>query len=435
MKNYEEEQLEKMRKQLEKQPIPHNSLDEAILAGFNKARSKRKKRKRSIWLSVAAAIFLIGFVTSVRVSPAFANAVASIPGFHALVEMIQWDKGLQDIVENEYYEELNIEVIEDDITLTLLGVIADETGMIISYRVEAPFDLQEIDTKNITIHQNGKELEAAYSYNWFLDEPANQLEDQVEITAARPLNYESPNFEVQFVLNNFEQTKFNIPFTLKKEIKRSVTYPIEQIIDIDGQKLTVHELTISPLRAGITLSINEENSMQLLTVESIQLIDENGEEWGSILNGISGFGSNYDTMRTVFIQSNYFRKPKQLYLKIDRIQALPKGENYIELDFSKKEVIHQPADLPIQISDIDNNSFTATIPNSSETFHHEIFLEAFDANGKSLNFSSHSMFRDDHYMTFQPRLEIQEMANPVKMFIHSFPNYLEGNASLKINLK
>jgi len=232
----EEHELEKMRAQLEEQPILENALDEAIFAGFHKARSKHKRKRRSIWLSTVAVIFLISFATSVRVSPTFANAMASIPGLNTIVEMLQWDKGLKDIVENEYFEELNIETIKDDITFTLLGVIADESGMVITYRIEASFDLQKTDTKRITIYQNGKELEVAYGYNLFPNEPTYQLENQVEITAPNPLNYDSPNFEFQLIMDNPEQTTFNIPFTLKKEIQKSLTYPIEQTIEIDGQK-------------------------------------------------------------------------------------------------------------------------------------------------------------------------------------------------------
>ena len=144
MKNYEEQQLEKMRTQLEEQPIPEHALDEAIRTGFNKARSKRKKKRRSIWLSVVAAIFLVGFVTSVRVSPAFANAMASIPGFSAIIEMIQSDKGIEDIVKNDYFEELNISEVQDGLTFTLNGVIADESGMVISYTLEADHDIQDL---------------------------------------------------------------------------------------------------------------------------------------------------------------------------------------------------------------------------------------------------------------------------------------------------
>lgn len=326
-------------------------------------------------------------------------------------------------------------MIEDDITFTLLGVIADESGMVISYRIEAPFDLQKIDTKKIKIYQNGKELEAGYSYNGFATEPTYVVEDQVEVTAVFPLNYDNPSFEFKLVLDNPEQTTFHFPFTLTKEIKKTVTYPIEQTIEMDGQKLTVHELTISPLRAGITLSPDAENTMQILYIEQIQLMDENGEEWGSITNGISGWGGNYDSTRTLFIQSNYFRKPKQLFLKLGGIQALPKKDHYIELDFSKKEIIYQPSDLPIEISDITNRSFVAMIPNSSETFHYGMFSDVFDANGQMLHISSSSHTIDDEFMSFQPHLGDNEFINPVRFFIHAYPNCLDGEATVQINLK
>ncbi len=434
MKN-EEHELEKLRAQLEEQPIPENALDEAIFAGFNKARSKHKRKRRSISLSTVAFIFLISFATSVRVSSTFANTMASIPGFSAIIEMIQTDKGMKDIVENEYFEELNIEAIKDDITFTLLGVVADESGMVITYRIEAPFDLQKTDTKRITIYQNGKELEVAYGYNLFPNEPTYQLENQVEIIAPNPLNYDSPNFEFQLIMDNPEQTTFNIPFTLTKEIQKSLTYPIEQTIEIDGQKLTVHKLTISPLRAGITLSPDEGNTMQILSIEHIRLMDENREEWGSITNGVSSFGGNYDSSRTLFIQSNYFRTPKELHLKLERIQALQKGENFIEIDFIKQEIVSQPTNWPITFSHITSHSFKAEIAKSSKSFHHGLFGKAIDANGQTLESSGYSMLDGDDYQIYEPRYETANIANPVKIYFESFPNYLDGSATVKIELE
>ena len=427
----EEQQLEEMRIQLEQPPIPEQRIDEAIIAGFHRAHTQQKKRRRNIWLSVVAALLLVGFVTSVRVSPAFANAVSSIPGLRTIVEMIKWDKGMKDIVENEYFEELNITVIEDDISVTLLGVTADESGMILSYKVEAPFDIQHLDTKNLNVYQSGKELEAAYYYNWYPNEPTKSFEDRVMITAEKPLNFNRPDFELRMVIDNDEQTTFHIPFTLKKKIKKSITYPINQTVDIDGQKLIVHELTISPLRAAITLSPHNENTMELLSIEEIKLTDENGEEWGSITNGLTGFGSN-SGIRTVFIQSNYFRTPKELYLKIDRIQALPKGEHFIRVDFDKKEVVSQPKNLPITISNITNNSFKAEIPNISQTFHHGIFGEARDAKDLTLNLSSSSYVYSDDFLSFEEIYKTQNFANPVKIMINSYPNYLDGSVVVQI---
>ena len=436
MKNYEEQQLEKMRTQLEEQPIPEHALDEAIRTGLNKARSKRKKKRRSIWLSVVAAIFLVGFVTSVRISPAFANVMASIPGFSAIIEMIQSDKGIEDIVKNDYFEELNISAVQDDLTFTLNGVIADESGMVISYTLEADHDIQDLHITMVDFYQNGEGLEAGWSFDTHNPGPTKRIEQTIAVTASNSINYDNPNFELKLAINNPEQTTFNIPFTLTKEIKKSVTYPIEQTIKIDGQKLTVHELTISPLRAWITLSPDEGNTMQILNIEHIQLIDENGEEWGSILNGVSGIGGNYDATRTLFIQSNYFRTPKKLSLKFDRIQALPKGENYIEIDFDSKKVISQPANWPMTISDITGGSFKATIPNS-KTFHHQLFGEVINANGQIVesSLSSFSFSRDDENMYFEQYFSFNNIVNPIKIYIDSYPNYLDGDATVKIDLQ
>ena len=130
-----------------------------------------------------------------------------------------------------------------------------------------------------------------------------------------------------------------------------------------------------------------------------------------------------------------FRTPKELYLKIDRIQALPKGENFIEIDFDKKEIVSQPANWPITISNITSSSFQGKIAKSSDSFRHELFGEAIDANGQTLESSGYSLLDSEDYLEYEPNYKTVNITNPVKVYLNSFPNYLDGSATLKIDLK
>ena len=39
--------------------------------------------------------------------------------------------------------------MKDDLTLTINGVILDESGIVISYTLEAPYSIEELDYKKI----------------------------------------------------------------------------------------------------------------------------------------------------------------------------------------------------------------------------------------------------------------------------------------------
>ena len=58
------------------------------------------------------------------------------------------------------------------------------------------------------------------------------------------------------------------------------------------------------------------------------------ERFGSILSGISGRGVG-EFEQIIFLQSNYFEKPKELYLRINKLQALNKDEKTVIIDTEK----------------------------------------------------------------------------------------------------
>ena len=136
----EEEKLREFRSELEDLKIPNDQLNQAIHDGFRigdaELREKRRKRRRSLWSLTVAAVFVLSFATSIKVSPVIANAVAALPGMDKLVEYIHKDKGLEGIVANNYYQKIDASQTKGDVTLTIDGVILDETGMVISVALE-----------------------------------------------------------------------------------------------------------------------------------------------------------------------------------------------------------------------------------------------------------------------------------------------------------
>lgn len=430
-----EKEYTSLKEELNSIPMPKEALTNARKMGLKKIHNERQNRKRwSTMLAASVALILI-FLTTIRVSPAFAQAVAKIPGFAPLVEMIAFDKGIEDVLKNNYYEELNITETKNHLTFSLLGIIADESGMMINYKLEAPFDIHELETNKVEIKQDHKGLEAAISYSWFENEPTNHIEEVINVSSSKNIDYTNPNFEFTITFKDEHETTFNIPFSLQKEIAKSKVYQLNQSVEIDDQKFTVKLLRISPLRARLDISVEPENTMQILQIRNMRLLDEKGEEWGTITNGITGFGGMRESEASFFFQSNYFREPKKLTLEISDVQALPKGEDYIEVDFLKKEVLYVPDSADVHIDILGNSTVQAKQQIKKQNHIYQMFSKAIDAKGETVETAGMTHHTSDETTDSTYSFKTNNKTNPVRIYFHSYENYLKGSATVEIPLK
>ncbi|MEH7524024.1 DUF4179 domain-containing protein [Bacillus sp. JJ1503] len=430
-----EKEYAALKDELNSIPVPKEALSYARTNGLKRVQNERHSRKK--WtgmLTITAALILI-LITTIRVSPAFAQAVAKIPGFAPLVEMIAYDKGIEDILKNDYYEELNITETKNNLTFTLLGIIADESGMIINYELEAPFEIHDLHTKGVEIKQNKKGLEAGLTFSWYGKEPTNHIEDTIEVTASKNIDFTNPNFELSITFKDEHETTFNIPFSLQKEIAKSKNYKLDQTVEIDDQKLTVKSLRISPLRAKLDIAVDSANTMQILQIKSMRLLDEKGEVWGTITNGVSGFGGMRDGDAALFFQSNYFREPKSLTLEINDVQALPKGKDYIEVDFLKKKVFYIPDNVNVNIEIESNNTIRATYKSKEENHFYQMFFQAVDANGETVDTNGSTNTNSNGMVESTYTFDTSNKTNPIRIYFNSYENYLKGSATVTIPLK
>ncbi|QFF97840.1 DUF4179 domain-containing protein [Psychrobacillus glaciei] len=431
----EEEMLDESRKQLEQIEIPDQQITNAIQQGLLQAKNKKRKRKKMLWTFSVAAILMLTFVTSIRVSPAFASAIASLPGMERFVDLIQFDKGLEAIIENEYYEPIGVRQVKDDMTFTIDGVILDETGMEIFYTLEAPFSIENIRYGNIDVLNGDRNLSDDSSYSFgYVGEKTNRIVERFSFTFGEAKQFNSQQFELIFQIKNEKKTTFTIPFTIKNDIKKGKVYSVNQKVEMDGQKMLVKEITVYPLRVAVNIEFDEQNNMEILQFEDMRIEDEKGELWSSIQNGTSGFGGVENIERTYFLQSNYFKEPKKLYFKFDKVQALPKDESYLLIDMEKKEVLNKPSDGKLEVMNINNNSVEVKIPQIKEDHMYSLFGDAKNANGERIDTPSQSMHGDAdgeyNYTTIE--LDSKNIVNPIKLYLYSYPNYLDGSVSIQI---
>lgn len=338
MKPIENQDYEALVKELANIDVPHKRLAAARLETLRRHQQEIRIRRRTFKSLAVLALLVLVFVTTIRVSPVFASAVAKIPGFAPLVQMITYDKGVADILNHHYYEEIGTTQTKNGLTFTLQGVIADESGMILPYTLSAPFNIQRLDTKKVELLRNGEPLSVGIGYSWIRDKETKIIEENFEITAgAESIDYHDARFELYIQMADEHHTEFTIPFELKKPIAKTKVYEMNEVLSFEGQHITVKSIAISPLRTGITIAVDPDNSQRILGFDDLRFLDENGEEWSAIQNGLTAKGNMLDGETTYFMQSNYFREPKKLTLQVGEVKALPKGKDYIEVDFGKKQ--------------------------------------------------------------------------------------------------
>lgn len=412
----------------------------AHLNAYKRLKKQRTRHKRIIQTTIVTAIMMIAFIGSIRVSPALAHAVAQIPGLKPLVEMIALDKGIEDIVNNEYYEQINASQTIGGKTLTITGVVADESGMIISYKLNSDEDLTIFRGVKADVKQKDELVNATVGSSWTaLPEGTYSVENTIDVVASQGMDYSSQDFELILSLRDRPETVFEVPFSLKNEIKASERFPINKPLIIDGQRLTIHELIISPIRSELKMSIDPSNSKKILSFEDIRIFDEQQEEWGKIRNGFVGFGNYEDEQFSIMLESNYFRIPESITIELREIEAIDKADEFILIDFEKKKVITQPKNINIELEIKDNLEIEYKVSPYKKNEHKGIFSQFIDANGEIYNSYSIGISKYENYMLIGQLFEMENgeklPVNPVKLKVARYEQYLNGIGRIQVELK
>lgn len=417
--------------------------DVSTQAEISKAmqRVKQEKRRKKLVFNtlLTAAMLCFAFLGMIRYSSSFAYAVSQLPGMKPLVEMIALDKGMQDIVENDYYEEMNESQTIDGNTLTITGVVADESGMIIYYKLQSATDLSHVQFNPRTeLLQNGEPMEnVSVGASWSVpSEGSFEVENTVEITASMPINYGTRDFELQFTAPGNPEIVFEIPFTIEQDIKPSKHIAIHEQVMMDGQKITVHELILSPIRSQLVLSIDPGNTMDILHFGNILLYDEKGEQWGKIKNGVVGMGSFEDEKFSLMLESNYFRMPKSFDIVFEEVEAISKEDAYVTIDWETKQVLSQPSVLKVDIQVKDGYEIEYTLPLYKKEEFKGVFDQMIDAEGNVYRSYSTWVSSNESKQHIGQFYEVETPpVNPVRLKVTRYENYLQEQGRVHVQVK
>lgn len=339
-----------------------SKLEETIQKGWNKGvRNQRKKIILKSFMIVLPMVMF--FVMSINFSPAFADFVRTIPGLEYIVNLVQFDKGLQLALENNYVQHVDKSVTKEGITFTVKDIIADNDRMLIFYRLEGNGRDKKIGVRDVSIFdEQGKNKVAGCSYGLgnvdMLEE--KYVEERIDVSFIEEYK------EIEKVVLNlnllvgddkkqeFEMKKIKdltIPIEIDREYFRRAekSYEINQWVEVEGQRIHFRDMTIYPTRIALHVEYDPSNKKKILGFRNLVIEDEKGE-FPKIANGSVGKKIS-DDEEIIYMQSDFFNAPKKIKISGSKLMALDKDKMTVKIDLDQKKIIKAP-DSRLKLLDI-----------------------------------------------------------------------------------
>jgi len=435
-------QLEAMKEHMEQLAIPEG-IDAAIRSGMRLGQQRKRRRMLTRVASYTACLLLLASIASVRFSPAVAAYIGDIPGLRSLVQLINYDKGLRLALENDFMQPVGLSEEHDGIKLTVDGILADDTRIIVFYTLKNTdgrkrvINLREVklvndqDTKTSTSFGSSDFSEDWESKQGMIDFyllEGSSIPDLLDLELM--VGKEFP------VAASDPVWRFVIPIDKGKFEGLKETYEINQTVNVEGQLITFEKMTVYPTRIGLEVAYDPTNTKKLFYFDDIRIEDEKGETFGTINNGILASNISEDRL-VLYFQSNYFRKPNQLYLRANTIRALDKSKLEVQIDLDSKELLSRPEErltfVDAGTSQRDGQGVLVFRLNNDDPLDENRQFHLFDsrykdASGQSFESNQTGSSGDE----FQYYIKKADYKGPLTLTIVDYPSRIRGDINLRI---
>lgn len=403
-----------------KNELDHTPVELEYTAAKAITRAKKSKRRSLLFKAplVSFCSVIVTFVVLVNLFPAVALAMSNTLGIKDLLRAVAVNPSLKRAVEHDYYQEIGDSQTQEDVTVTIDYMILDAGNISFFFHIDAPVDAGTYHCE--FLDANGKQLEAGFSFD--TGYKTGKLEDiemqfpigctalpdelTFKITVNKDETYQKTGTAVQSssdspYISDYvepEQTGVNYVFSFKlhpdKQFSSTVdTVPINQWVEIKGQRIHLDNLYIYPSVVRLSLFCDDNNSSVIEALD-VCLDDDKGNKfngWGSLF--ISEEPDKQKSQQLTF-ESCYFSHSKHLKLYINSISMIEKKQLFGKIDYANKMIENMPESISIETMDVkDDTLYLALEENSHNTKSHCSILELtyYDINDNVYPFNGCSM--------------------------------------------
>ncbi|MGG4442014.1 DUF4179 domain-containing protein [Brevibacillus fortis] len=426
-------------------------IDQYIRNGMDQAKELRKKQTRQRWIRISSGLvacsFVLVFIFSIRLSPAIAAYVSTIPGMERIVEFLHDDKGLRLAAENNLVQNIDASGSLEGVTFTIDQALADEKRMLLFYTLKNNGNDKEVALDRIELFdQSGKEWEYGVSWSRMGTEDAttqNRLDIIINEATEIP---DALTAKVTLEIDNIKQvTPVMIDFTIDKSKYKTLQtkeYPVMKEVTVDGQRFTIEQIAVFPTQSEVSIRFDPANKKHVFDFDKLRLVDEKGQTFAFWGNGVP-VRDNGENGKVYHLESIYFVEPEKLYLKANGIRALDKDQLQIVIDAQTGTLTKVPNDRMKltalrQVDDVVGMDFSLKVP--PQDYHSHIFLgnnftddlgnEYEYVQGTSSSASSDESIQN--YSILYKRKTNKGMPTHYSFTLSNFPERLQGTFSVEI---
>ncbi len=449
------------------------ALDASLQKGLAQGIKARKAHTFRKWTTLVASFLLIVLLISVRVSPTLAAVLHKVPGLGYIVELINFDKGLQSAVENDFIQPIGVSDEHEGILFTVDGIIMDESSLIIFYTLEDKGDHETLELSRPELFdEKGTPLAVSISHGssgnpdpdgdgkihekinvdfneetilpeqltlkvWLNERNTQESSIPVKVGLPSGILYNEP---LAVLSSSWE---VNLPVDKERFAGMKTVYDINQNVIIEGQKITFERATVYPTRTILQVAYDPANTKKIFAFDDLRLLDEKGQEWGRIMNGVTGSQLD-DNHVTLYFQSNYFTEPKELTLRGQSIRALDKNRTKVVLDLEQGKILESPPYLALdQVFKTPEGQYELlfllkTHPEYDKNRGYSIFSSQFtDASGKAFDSGGQGTAthfgndEQDQALTIALPGKVMYLS-PITFQLYDYPSRIFGKINLKI---
>lgn len=440
-----DDKLKRWKQKLEDNDIPEVDLDKAILQGLNQARKqnplkKKKQFKRPLIAGLAVALMCLVFITTIRVSPAFADAVSAFPGMKKIVALIQDDQGLKSAIRNKHFQKIGVSGETSGVHITLDGVIPSEQNLVLFYTISYKKNHRSDFLHNVWIRgANGEDLELSSVWqNPSEDyETSNTSTNAISVDFVKPITKKDVVLEFNFIGGYGEEETIQLPFTIDFDDVPSYTYAVNQKVTIDGQSMVVQQVTINPVITSVEIEYDPNNTKEIFGIDDLSIKGKWGRKWTPLKNGITSCTTDdFPNRVTYYLQSSYFVNSKHLSLQIGEVMALDKHETELVIDTTSKEIVKQPKDNRFSNVKVRDGELLIDFEGETDFYNYPVSIDFKDSQKEEYRFEYWSGSPNGEVeTTLMMKLPDSSIQNPITLKINGYPNYLEQDGPTQIKLK